>query len=225
MKTSRKFMFSSRALVAACLLACVWIVLTAINAFLHTGIVSMRSSDPHAGLIITQDSHQAVLAGVGQARIRLKPGVYQVSASDNGKEDSSTVTVTKQHTVTVSLNPAVSTKIPTLSDVAFTGTSAFLKFGMPSSQLDNLRRAFFQYSQNIKKVAINENSISFAPHNPNNLSTLSVVSFSVAVDNQSFNATINYDNLGNGFQLLLYSHGGGIQVFDSNQGDSLGNND
>ena len=198
-----------------CVVWCVWILVSAIITSQETGILYVRSSNSQAGLIISQNDRQALAIGIGVAKVRLEPGSYQVSASIAGKQANSIVEVYKKHTTSSYLNPSQSVRLPSIDTVNFVGFSNFLNYGMSSSQLNNLEQAFFQYSKSIKTVAVNTASISPAPHNPNSASTMSTVSFKVTVDSTSYNAVMNYDNLGDDYSLYLYNPSNNSLVFNS----------
>jgi hypothetical protein len=68
-----------------------------------TGLLDVSSTDKNAGLTISQPNTQATSIGRGSTSIRLKPGTYQVFASDNGYQTFSTVQISKTQTDNVRL--------------------------------------------------------------------------------------------------------------------------
>lgn len=198
-----------------CIATSAWLVVSAIVTSQTTGILRVTSSDSHASLIVSQDNRQALVFGAGHASIRLKPGSYQISASNTGKQTSAIVAVYKKHTTNSYLKPLQSVSLPSVEGVSYVGLDSFLNYGMPSSQLDNLKQALFQFSKSIHSVVVNPDSISPTPHDRNSASTMSSINFKITVDSISYNAVMNYDNLGGGFRLYLYDPQSNGQVFDS----------
>ena len=96
---------------SAVILLCVYVMVSAVMTAQTTGIISINSSDSNASITVSQANTQALAIGTGSASVRLRPGAYRVSASDNGYQNTSVVNVSKKHTSKVVLNlPAASKK-------------------------------------------------------------------------------------------------------------------
>jgi hypothetical protein len=89
-------------------------VIFAVHTTKVTGILDISSSDSQANLTVTQNNSYAVSVGRGTAAVRLKPGSYEINASDSGYQTDSVVNITKKHTSSVNLN-LVSAGIPSSS--------------------------------------------------------------------------------------------------------------
>jgi hypothetical protein len=63
---------------------CGYGIISAVIIGQTTGILHIKSSDANSALIISQSNRQAKVLGKGAASVRLKPGVYEISASNNG---------------------------------------------------------------------------------------------------------------------------------------------
>ena len=81
----------------------VYIIVSAVTTSRDTGILHISSSDPNASLIIGQNNTGSVFLGKGNARVRLKPGAYEASASDNGYQTLAVVQIRKAHTTVSAL--------------------------------------------------------------------------------------------------------------------------
>jgi hypothetical protein len=118
---SRNAVLLGRALVlisGAIVLYCVYLVIAAIITSQSTGLLEVSSSDPQAGLTVSQANRQAIAIGTGKAKVRLKPGIYQVSASNNGYQTAVTVHLYEKRTTTSSLS-LITTKLSSNSSSLF----------------------------------------------------------------------------------------------------------
>jgi hypothetical protein len=89
-----------RAFLMAIVLVLIYSAYTIIYSLIlcqSSGLLNISSSDTSAGLSVGQNNHQSVNVGMGSASVRLKPGSYQVTASDNGYQTVGNVSVTKKH--------------------------------------------------------------------------------------------------------------------------------
>jgi hypothetical protein len=110
--------FLLRLIVVLIVVYCIYTVVAAIITDQTTGLLDISSSDQQAGLTISQTNRQAVAIGTGTAHVRLKPGAYQVTASDTGYQVSATVQIYKKRTTTSSLT-LVSTELSPNSSSLF----------------------------------------------------------------------------------------------------------
>jgi hypothetical protein len=180
-----------------------------------TGVLDVRSSEPKSQISISRVDKGVQLIGTGSARIRLAPGTYQLYAIYAGRHTISFVTVQKKHTANSYLNLSSSPTLPTVDSIMFVSINSLLDYGVSAPQLSNLKQAIFQFSNSIKKVIVDPNTVSTAPHDPNSDSILNAISFAVVIDGKSYNATMNYYSLGDNIRLYLYSPQTNAVVYDS----------
>jgi len=209
-----------RLIFILCILGCIWIVLSAIITSQTTGMLYIKSSDPKAGLIISQAGRQAVAVGTGSAKIRLRPGSYQISALDSGKQANATEEVYKKHTTTSYLNPARLVELPSVDTISFKGTGALINVGLTTEQLSDLEQDFFQYKPSAHTININTASVEPGPYNPS-VSTTFTVNFNVSIDSKLYKATIGYSGF-SAIQLNLYNPQSNAVVFSSSTVSSQG---
>lgn len=210
-----KFLLYLRLLYCLAIAGCVWLVASAIITSQTTGVVYASSVDTHASLVVSQDQHQAVFVGTGSARVRLRPGFYQLAVSDSGRQSSMSFRVYAKRKVSVHIGPPQSVRIPSVDGINFVNIDSLLDYGMPSSALDDIKLAFFHFDKNASHISVDSGTIQAAHHDPNNTSTLASISFRVRIDSKQYVATANYDLLAGNGQLLLYSLSGNV-LFDSN---------
>jgi len=191
----------------------VYLVTSAVVARQTTGLLTITSVDKNAALVVSQSNTDAVRVGVGSAKVRLKPGTYQVSASDSGKQANGTVTVSKQHTTNSHLNPTKRVQLPTIEAINFQGMGRLTSDGISTQQISNLEQEFFQFKPSAQTVIVNTDSVEPGPHNPN-VDTSFTINFSVAIDSSTYKATISYNDIMT-VRLYLYDSKTGSQVFDS----------
>lgn len=80
-------------------LALVYFIYTAAysyHTYSSTGLLYLQSSDPNAALVVSQQKTQPKSVGTGNAKLRLSPGKYQVTATDKGYQTTATVSVYKK---------------------------------------------------------------------------------------------------------------------------------
>jgi hypothetical protein len=93
-----------------------YFVVTGVQMRQSTGVLTINSSDPKAALSIGQDTAAVKQIGTGSATVRLKPGTYQVMASDGASGQSTEVTVTKQKTSTAKLELDTAVPVTTVAN-------------------------------------------------------------------------------------------------------------
>jgi hypothetical protein len=204
-----------KVVVVLLILVSTWVIVDSILTSETSGILSVKSSDTKANLIISQPGRQAKIIGSGEVKVRLKAGTYDLLALDSGKQASATVNVQKKQTTLINLGALQSITLPIVSDVSFQGFNNFTNYGMQYSQLQSLELAIFSYSKLAKTIAVDPSSISLAPYNSDSTSTLSNLTFSVSVDGTPLNANLTYDNLSNYLSLVLDNQNN-VQVFSYN---------
>jgi hypothetical protein len=194
-----------------CVLGCIWIVVATIITSQNTGILQIRSANPKAGLIISQNNRQALLVGTGTARVRLKPGSYQISATYGGKQANGVATVYKDRTTGSYLGVLQPVRLPSVATINFEGTGSLINDGLTIEQVNNLEQEFFQYKPRAQTVNIS--SVEPAPHNPN-VDTSFSLNFTVSIDSTTYNATVTYTDLET-VQLHLYNLQNNALLFNS----------
>jgi uncharacterized membrane protein len=194
------------------LMACLYTLVSTILVVQHTGTLRVGSPSSQALLSITQANHQAVIIGTGIATIRLNPGVYQVSANYGGNHADAVVQISKGRTITRSLNPQ-SSALPSVDSIGFPNIDTFINSGLTSTQINNLKLAFFKYKPSAKIITIIPGSVKPGPHDPNT-SVDFTINFKVTVDAVPYSATISYADLDN-IRLYLYNSQDNSLVFDS----------
>src|SRR5437667_8194643 len=75
---------------------CIYLVGSGANEYEKTGLLDVKSTNPKAALTITQGNSEAKIIGVGKAKVRLKPGKYEVSASAKGNLSTQPVEISKK---------------------------------------------------------------------------------------------------------------------------------
>ncbi|HSW79683.1 MAG TPA: hypothetical protein VLG47_02800 [Candidatus Saccharimonadales bacterium] len=198
-----------------------WQIIPAYNENKNTGILEINASPASAVISISQENHQALIVGTGSAKVRLEPGTYLVSASNDGTHASSVATVSAQQTSATSLKVTSTSKtsagskpVRSVDDINFSGEDALLNNGFSTVQTLDLEQAFFRFKPSAQTVTIDTNSIQAVWHDPNSASPIFKLSFSVYVDGTSYDAVANYSNLTD-LQLLLYDSVSGKLVYNS----------
>ena len=205
-----------KALSVVCVLLILYFISSSIIVFESTGVLRINSPDKNANIVLSQQGHQALQIGIGAVSVRLKPGNYQVSAFDSGKQSNATTEVVKGKQQTLNLGALVSVTLPTLSGVNFSGFNGLINHGMQSSQLSSLEQGLFKFSPYSKAITLQTNSLNFAPFNPNSASTFSSINFQVLIGDKSYNAICNYDNLGSSLSLVLLDASTNTSIYEFN---------
>jgi hypothetical protein len=191
---------------------CVWIVCSAILTSLSTGILNIKSADSSASIVVGQNNKQSIYVGEGSAKIRLRAGVYQVSAIDGNKQSNGVASVTKKHSASIYLKPPELVTLPSVTDVDFMNTGVLINNGLTTDQINVLENEFFQFKHTEQIVSVVANSVVLGPYNPNVVEPF-VIDFNVLIDGVNYKASVSYTGLET-VQLNLYSSGGGL-VFSS----------
>jgi hypothetical protein len=100
-------------LLLACLLVVAFSLFQFVSLFITvntTGILNVSSNDKNSTLSISQIDHQAKIIGTGKAKIRLKAGNYQISATDNGYQAIVSVQMQKNKTTSRNLSLPIAAK-------------------------------------------------------------------------------------------------------------------
>lgn len=191
---------------------CAYLVVSALITYETTGLIYISSAQKANIIVSRTDSQAKTIGNTDKAKVRLKPGTYQIeSATSSGQVAVRTVSIKKKQSTKVSLTPATSPKLPSVNSISFFGTSALTDLGINSAQLDLLRLDFFYFRPSAGTVSISTQSVKTLPHN---LGDPFVIAFNVSVDSQTYNAKISYEDTKN-IQLQLYDHQGGKLVYDS----------
>lgn len=103
------------------------------------------------------------------------------------------------------------------TSIGINDTDPLLNGGVTTPQIEGLREAFFNFSKSIskqfKQVAIDGDSVSFVPHDPNSSSTVNTVNFNVTIDKTDYTVRLDYSDLTT-VELYIYNSGG-TQIYDS----------
>jgi len=209
--TSRRF-FTVLWLIAG--LVSLYILASAILTRQSTGLLMVTTPTKTTSISISQLKSQAQIIGVGGAKIRLHPGTYQVSANNGNRQATTLVTISKQHTDVLNLNPTKKSKLPSVADIIFNGTGDLTNSGLTAGQLQNLKEALFAFSPSASKVTVRPGSVSPGPRDVSSPNPIFSMNFRVQIDSAAYNAKITY-GISDIVELFLYDSRGS-QVFDSN---------
>ncbi len=201
-----------RLVVAAIIAASLYIIVKAVISYQGTGVVSIISPNSNALIGVGQTDHRTVILGTGKASARLKPGVYQISATGSGKQTIKQVRVVKKHSVTVYLKPVQQFRIRSASDINFKGTNALLDNGLSSAQLSDLEHYIFRFNPKAETVSIDQDSVVPGRRQAGTDEPF-VLNFSLVIDSVPYKASTNHTNP-NTINLSLYSNDG-QPVFNS----------
>jgi|GEM_PF-3577840 len=85
------------------------VIISAIITRQRTGVLEVKTSSKSAVISIQPANKKQEAIGKGNTKLRLTPGDYQVTASENGAETEAPVTITKKQVTSVdlSINPLV----------------------------------------------------------------------------------------------------------------------
>jgi hypothetical protein len=200
---------ASLVIIAICLYAmgkAIWISQT-------TGALQVTTGESRATINLTQEGHQAVLIGAGHAKVRLKPGSYQVVARAGANQAASTVSVQKRQVIKTNLVLQKGPQLPSVDDINFSGMVSLTDAGITSSQIKVLELEFFEYKTSAGIVSIDSQSIYPHAHNPNTYISFTT-DFNATIDSKLYNARINYTGLDD-IHLTLYNPQNHQLVFDS----------
>jgi hypothetical protein len=96
----------------------VFTITSAIIARQNTGLLELDAFSDTATITLTQPNSDKVTAGKGDATIRLKPGDYQVTATDGTRTSGGAVSITKQQTTTLKLEGQQPVNLESVADYA-----------------------------------------------------------------------------------------------------------
>jgi hypothetical protein len=178
------------------------ILIPAIHSYLSTGALQLESPDDKALLSVSRTGSSAQIIGTGSTSVRLRPGSYLVAASSNGQQVTSVVNIRTSHTTSKSLDPSKQAYIPSPAAIQYQNLDSLIAFGITSAQTENLKQLFFNYKPTAKKVFIDPDSATSAPHNPGD-PTYSLT-FSGSIDGKSYEAKLSYSDPTN-VRLKLYN--------------------
>jgi hypothetical protein len=188
---------------SACIIISFGIVIYSIITFFTTGTLVIHAANNKAGIVVTAMGKGAVYAGEGSAKVRLKPGNYQISAIENGEQSNAIAQVYDRHTTNSRLGLVRSFQLPTAQNIDFKNSSSLINAGLTSEQISDLQEYFFQFNHTTKTVDVISESVQLAPYNPN-VDTSFSINFDVSINNVAYKATVTYTNLTD-IQLYLYN--------------------
>jgi hypothetical protein len=164
-----------------------------------TNIVDVSASEKNAVITISQTGTEAAIMGVGQARVRLKPGSYYIEAHSAGKSASKILRVTRGSPIDVPLKLIpVSSPVASQDTITYNGFGELAENGFSTTQVLNLKQLFFTYNKDAKTVRITTNTIKNGARDPNSTDPAFTLTFSGYIDSTSFNATVKYT----GFEMV-----------------------
>ena len=106
----------------------------------------------------------------------------------------------------------------TRSSINYFGLDVLTNNGLSANQLEDVKQAFFLYSNSIKhkisQVTVLNDSLMLGPYNSNDPDPVSSSTFSIKIDNIELGAKLVYSGLSSA-ELYLYDQVGGKQLFDS----------
>jgi hypothetical protein len=187
-----------------------WVAYMLISAYStaqSSGLLVISSSDQKAAITVGETDHEAIIVGQGAAKVRLKPGTYQIVAGDGTKRGAALATLSKNKITHVNVTVATPVMKPTIGNVDFEGTGTFLDQGLTSGQVSSLEQLLFNYDMGVQKVVINTSSIQSGQSADGNFT----MSFNLQLDSESYQANIEYgvaDNV-----LLTLNNSSGSTVF------------
>lgn len=196
---------------------CLYTLVSTLSHLHDTGLLRVSTSDEQATLSVSAASRQAKIIGRGTAKVRLIPGTYLIFASNGNSQASEIVRISKEQAVNSRLKLSGRPVLPSVENINFEGTDVFIDSGITSAQLGILRHAFFQYKPTARIVSIKSDTIKPGPHDRNSDSPFTIT-FSVAIDDAPYQATIGYTGLDT-VRLYLYNQTGSL-VFDSGATDT-----
>lgn len=106
----------------------------------------------------------------------------------------------------------------TRSSITYSGFDVLTNNGLSTYQLEDVKQAFFLYSNSIKqkvsRVTLVNDSLVLGPYDSNSPNPISSSTFSVKVDDTALGAKLVYSGL-SAAELYLYDQVSGGQLFDS----------
>jgi len=213
-QSNNSLLWIRRAILSAGIATLAYVIYLFVAAILargSTGILVISSTDSKATLSVSQMDKAAKIIGVGKAKARLKPGLYEVAAASNGNQAFQAVSVTAKTSSSITLNPVKATLLPSISNISFSGMNALVNHGLTHDQIKDLEHAFFKFKPSASAVNIDSNSIFPGPIDPNTAGFNT--RFSVDIDSINYSATIKYIGLSD-LELMLFNAAGN-QIFDS----------
>ncbi len=197
----------------------VYQIISALGPYKTTGLLVIKTSNKSAQLSISEEDHQAALVGTGGAHLRLAPGQYQVAAIAGSQRTTAVVTVTKEHTSTVSLNLNNSSELHSVNDVNFSGADMLTNAGLSNDQVSEIEEYLFEFKPTASTISINSGSFEPGPHNPNADDPFTAT-FTTTIDSsKAYVVTITYSDLNN-VSLQIYSESGAL-VFNSQSSNAI----
>lgn len=201
-----------RILFGAVIVFCIYLVVSAIITAQNTGVLKVSASSKGIISVSRTDTQARIIGVPGSARVRLKPGNYQVIATtSDGKQTGKIVSIEKKRSTEVTLKPVATPKLHSLDGVTFFGTASLTDRGITAGQMDILRLDLFRFDTSATSVRIDAQSVRTAPHS---LGNPFVLTFSVIIGSRTYNARTSYSDPTN-IQLQLYNPQNGHQVYDS----------
>jgi hypothetical protein len=194
--------------------ACVYVLIATFITYKSTAVLHVNSSDSRALISVGQSNHETKVAGTGKAAARLKPGTYQVMASNGRNRAVKTVKISGNQGADIFLKLRAFSSIRSVDDVNFKGISGFTDSGFTDEQLNALKLDFFRFKTSARTVAIDIDSITPGPRNPKARDPFTAT-FAVTIDSVPYKGLVTYSGFED-ISLMLYNSQDGSVAFDSN---------
>jgi hypothetical protein len=152
------------------------------------------------------------LAGTGTANVRLVPGKYEITASNDGTRVTGQATVSVGRHTTLKLPAHQKSLIPSPDDINFTGMETVIANGITTDQAASTRWLFFKYWQNAQNIRISPSTVAPGPRHPDSNDPF-ILTFSGLIDDTPYNAKLTYTDLVN-VELTLTNPQTGVVLFD-----------
>lgn len=191
---SKKVIFGIYLAILLVTIFCFYSIFNDIRVRQSTGLVKVSSPEKQAVITISQEGHQAAFLGTGSGSAHLKPGHYLVIASNNGKQISRTVNISKKRTSELSLDPNQASLFPSIVNVNFLGMANLVKMGISAAQASKIELALFKYRPSAHQIYINTEA-SQTKRNVVNNSSQFTVNFGISIDSDSYKATLTYSSI------------------------------
>lgn len=204
------------ALVVLVAAVCLFSLLKTIIIIKTTGLVRVDASIAQATISVSQDRHEAKVVGTGTAKIRLKPGLYQIRGYVGHDSATKTIKVNKGDTAKVSLELGQVPRVRSVDDVDFNGISRLTNSGLSEEQTTELQLAFFRFNTAAEVVAIDGDS--YSPGARDSARSIGfTATFSVTMDSKPYKANISWTN-SHAINLRLNDAQANTEVFNSDAG-------
>jgi len=187
-----------------------------------TGTLNITTFADDSVISIGQNNKTPQVVGVGNVKIRMIPGPYQIVASNAGSTTFAQATVRLQATTSIHLAKTRTTPVPSPDNITFRDINALNNYGITTDQSANLRTLFFKYKPTARTITITARSIASGPHNPDSDDPFTLT-FVGTIDGTDYTATLTYSGTQD-LELTLNDPQTGTQLFDASSAQSAPDN-